>query len=84
MDTFDTPAEGEAIRYHVVIAGHVPAEWIGWFEADSLTPAWENTVLEVRVTDQAELYGRLRRIHDLHLKLISITPCDPNRSDFHD
>jgi hypothetical protein len=30
------------------------------------------TVLEVRVVDQSELHGRLRRIHDLNLTLVSL------------
>lgn len=52
------------------------ADWAGWFGADLLAPEGENSVLEVEVADQAELYGRLRRIHDLHLTLISLQVID--------
>lgn len=63
--------------YRLEIGGSVAASWIDWFEADTITPLGENTVLEVRVSDQAELYGRLRRIHDLNLRLVSLTFVGP-------
>jgi hypothetical protein len=63
---------GETL-YRLEVAGPVVASWADWFDADTITPRGENTVLEVRVSDQAELYGRLRRIHDLNLRLISLS-----------
>jgi hypothetical protein len=63
--------------YRVEVEGLVAPDWIDWFKADTITPAGDNTALEVRVVDQAELYGRLRRIHDLNLRLISVTLLRP-------
>jgi hypothetical protein len=65
--------DSEAMRYRLEVGGSVGASWCEWFEADTVTPAGDNTVLELRVADRAELYGRLRRIHDLNLRLISVT-----------
>lgn len=59
--------------YRLEIDGPVSDGWVDWFEADTVTPRGEHTVLDVRVADQAELYGRLRRIHDLNLRLVSVT-----------
>ena len=58
--------------YRLEIGGSVGVSWAEWFEADTIAPCGDNTVVEVRVTDQAELYGRLRRIHDLNLRLIAV------------
>lgn len=60
------------IRYQLEVAGRVGPDWGAWFDADTVTPAGPNTLLEVRVADQSELYGRLRRIHDLNLRLVSL------------
>ena len=71
------------LRYRLEVAGLVDPDWGEWFRADAITPSGENTILDVHVADQAELYGRLRRIHDLNLRLISVTrlsaPVDPTR-----
>lgn len=66
-------SEGESVLYRVEVAGGLAASWPEWFAADAVRTAGENTILEVRVADQAELLGRLRRVHDLNLRLISVT-----------
>lgn len=60
------------IVYRVKVSGRIPASWHAWFDADTITVDGEDTLLEVRVADQAELYGRLRRIHDLNLRLLRV------------
>lgn len=69
----------ETALYRLEVAGTVAPSWVDWFDADTITPRGDNTVLEVRVTDQAELYGRLRRIHDLNLRLISVALATPGK-----
>lgn len=74
----------ETTLYRLEVVGRVDPSWIGWFDADTLTTVGENTILDVRVTDQAELYGRLRRIHDLNLELLGLSrvaPDDRTRDD---
>lgn len=66
----------DTLLYRLEIGGAVDRQWADWFGADTVRAAGNNTVLEVRVADQSELYGRLRRIHDLNLKLISVTRVD--------
>jgi hypothetical protein len=68
----ETP-DRDLVLYRLEVGGRIPASWVGWFEADTITTVEGLTTLDVRVADQAELYGRLRRIHDLNLRLISVT-----------
>lgn len=68
--------DGELV-YRLEVEGRVGERWRDWFDADSVRTAGDRTVLEVRVADQSELYGRLRRIHDLNLRLIAVTRAEP-------
>lgn len=69
--------EKETVLYRVEVAGALAASWPEWFAADAVRTVEENTILDVRVADQAELLGRLRRVHDLNLRLISVTRVGP-------
>lgn len=77
VNTDHESPDRETVLYRVVVAGWMARDWAGWFEADTVSTVGENTVLDIRVVDQAELYGRLRRIHDLNLGLISVTRISP-------
>ncbi len=72
----ETP-DRDLVLYRLEVGGRIPSSWAGWFDADTITTVGDLTVLDVRVADQAELYGRLRRIHDLNLRLISVTRIGP-------
>lgn len=61
-----------SLRYTLEVAGHVGSGWGAWFEADRVLSSGASTLLVIRVADQSELYGRLRRIHDLNLRLVSL------------
>jgi hypothetical protein len=67
-----------SLRYRLEVAGRVDPGWIAWFEADRVIPMGSNTLLELRVADQSQLYGRLRRIHDLNLRLLWLRRVDPD------
>ena len=58
--------------YRLEVRGAVSHQWAGWFEAEEVTPSGPNTLIRIRVADQAELYGHLRKIHDMNLQLISV------------
>lgn len=63
------------------VPGTLSPEQGRWFGAERVIPEGSNTILELKVADQAELYGRLRRIHDLNLQLISLQRLDHPDSD---
>jgi hypothetical protein len=60
-------------RYRIVVEGEVSAEWGAWLGAEAVRTGEGRTTLDVMVADQAELHGLLRRIHDLHLPIASMT-----------
>lgn len=68
--------EGEGVLYRLEVQGAIRSDWSRWFGADTVTPAGPNTLIQVRVADQSDLYGRLRRIHDLNLQLVSVQRLD--------
>lgn len=63
----------EGTRYRVTIKGVVDNAMMDWFDGMEITVKDDaTTTLEGRVIDQSELQGLLRKIHDLHLTLISV------------
>jgi hypothetical protein len=69
MSTTDGPDR----VYEIRLEGHLAAHWTGWF--DGLTITLEDsgtTLLSGTLTDQAALYGLLRKVRDLGLPLISV------------
>jgi len=65
--------DGENGRlYRLELRGHFPRNRQSWLGAETVTLHGPNTVLHLRVADQSDLYGRLWKIHDLNLQLISV------------
>ena len=59
--------------YEIRIAGRLDAQWQDWFDGMSVTlEADGTTLLSGPVPDQPALYGLLRKVRDLGLKLISV------------
>ena len=71
--------------YHIRIKGHLGPQWAGWFDGLTITlEANGETLLTGPVTDQAALYGLLRRLRDVGLPLVSVTHLDPAHADARD
>lgn len=71
-------AENERVRgtrrtYRLELEGLLDASWTDWFDGVVVEAGAGRTVLHVGPMDQAQLYGVLRRIHDLHLRLTSVS-----------
>lgn len=65
--------DGEDGRlYRLEVRGHLPRNRRAWLGAETAALHGPNTVLHLRVADQSDLFGRLWRIHDLNLQLISV------------
>jgi hypothetical protein len=60
------------LRYRLEVEGEVGPEWASWFDARAVRAADGRTVIELEVTDQAQLHGLVRRVLDLHLRLVSL------------
>ena len=66
---------GEAMAYQIRIHGHLGRQWTDWFGglAIALEPNGD-TLLTGGVVDQAALHGLLRKIRDLGITLVSVSP----------
>ena len=65
----------EPDRYEIRVKGHLADRWAAWFEGMTLTrQADGTTVLDGPVADQSALHGLLRKVSDLGLPLVSVTP----------
>ena len=65
----------EATTYQIRIKGHLGPEWSDWFGGLDVTLDDNgNTLLSGRVVDQAALHGLLRKVRDLGMPLVSISP----------
>jgi hypothetical protein len=66
-------------RYEIRVRGHLAARWVAWFDGMTLTALDDGTtVIHGPVTDQAALHGLLRKLSDIGLPLVSVTPVDPD------
>jgi hypothetical protein len=63
--------------YQIRIAGQLGEGWAAWFEGMAITLDDGDTLLAGPVADQAALYGILRRVRDMGLPLVSVTPVGP-------
>lgn len=63
--------------YEIRLQGQLDQRWSDWFEGFTLTIHGDGTTtLTGPVTDQAALYGLLRRVGDLGVTLISVNELD--------
>jgi hypothetical protein len=67
--------------YEIRIKGHLDDRWTEWFEGLTITLE-ENgdTLLTGPVVDQAALHGLLKKVRDLGLPLVSVSPVEPSPS----
>lgn len=67
--------------YEVRVRGHLAPRWAAWFDGMTLTRHDDGTtVIHGMVADQSALHGLLRKLNDLGVPLISVTPTAPEQS----
>ena len=67
--------------YQIRIQGHLSPKWADWFEGMTITLDDDgDTLLTGPVIDQAALHGLLKKVRDLGMPLISVTPLEHGRS----
>ena len=59
-------------HYEICIEGELPLQWQDWFEGLGIAAENGQTRLSGPVTDQAALYGLLKKVRDLGLPLVSV------------
>jgi hypothetical protein len=71
--------------YEIRINGHLGQQWTDWFEGLTITLEEDgDTLLTGPVIDQAALHGLLKKVRDLGMPLVSVSPVEPGQTDVSD
>ena len=71
----------ESGLYEIRIKGHLNNRWADWFEGLTITVEEDgDTLLTGPVIDQAALHGLLKKVRDLGMPLVSVSPVEPGPS----
>ena len=79
LETKTPPSQ--SVVYQIRLKGHLGSQWADWF--DGLTITLEengDTLLTGPVIDQAALHGLLKKVRDLGMPLVSVSPVEPGPS----
>ena len=75
------PTPSQPVAYQIRLKGHLGSEWTDWFDGLSITLEEDgDTLLTGPVVDQAALHGLLKRVRDLGMPLVSVSPVEPGPS----
>ena len=71
--------------YQIRIKGQLDSQWTDWFEGLIITLEEDgDSLLTGPVVDQAALHGLLKKVRDLGLPLVSVSPIEPGQADASD
>ena len=77
--------QNQPIVYEIRIKGHLGHQWTDWFEGLTITLEEDgNTLLTGPVIDQAALHGLLKKVRDLGMPLVSVSPVESDQTDISD
>ena len=72
----------QPVVYQIRIKGHLGRQWIDWFGGLVITLEDNgDTLLTGPVVDQAALHGLLKRVRDLGMPLVSVSPVEHDQAD---
>jgi len=72
----------QPVIYQIRLKGHLDSQWADWFEGLTITLEEDgNTLLAGPVVDQAALHGLLKKVRDLGMPLVSVSPLEPGQAD---
>jgi hypothetical protein len=72
----------QPVIYQIRIKGHLDSQWTDWFGGLTITLEEDgDTLLTGPVIDQAALHGLLKKVRDLGMPLVSVSPLEHRRAD---
>jgi hypothetical protein len=72
----------QPVVYQIRIKGQLDSRWTDWFEGMTITQEEDgDTLLTGPVVDQAALHGLLKKVRDLGMPLVSVSPVEPGQAD---
>ncbi len=76
------PGTPHPVIYRIRIQGHLDSQWKDWFEGLTISLEEDGTTLLTgSVVDQAALHGLLKKVRDLGMPLVSVSPVEPGQAD---
>jgi hypothetical protein len=77
-----TEDQHEPGLYEIRMKGHLDDRWSDWFGGLTITLEDNgDTLLTGSVVDQAALHGLLKKVRDLGMPLVSVSPVEPGQAD---
>ena len=74
--------QSEPGLYEIRIKGHLDDQWSDWFGGWTITLEDNgDTLLTGPVVDQAALHGLLKKVRDLGMPLVSVSPVEHGQAD---
>jgi hypothetical protein len=68
---------GQPMAYQIRIRGQLGTRWADWFEGMTITLDGGDTLITGPAGDQAALHGLLKRVRDLGMPRVSVSPVAP-------
>jgi len=74
-----TTHPNQPMVYQIRLRGHLGSQWTDWFGGLAITLEEDgDTLLTGPVADQAALHGLLKKVRDLGIPLVSVSPVEPD------
>ena len=75
------PPPSQPVVYQIRLKGHLGSQWTDWFEGLTITLEDNgDTLITGPVIDQAALHGLLKKVRDLGMPLVSVSPVEHGSS----
>ena len=77
-----TTDPSQPVVYQIRIKGQLDSQWTDWFDGLTITLEEDgDTLLTGPVIDQAALHGLLKKVRDLGMPLVSVSPVETGQAD---